>query len=523
MRKVYLPNNITVPFPSTKRFSIERPNSVIDLYQYIQDVTVENNFIEVTKLEFLALVNAKELKFPAIYKITDIENGLFLNSLSKDEFDSSGPMLFLAPDYSLHEQYHANDGAIANGAIVTWGGYYWKNISGGSVTPDLPDEVNIDSNPALFTKLSKSVTNGYEEIVCTAVVNPSNLNILLFTDNYNNTLNNYVAGFFGISYENTMVNKPSIQFNEGWCITNCKVTGTGYILGNKSVSTPAIRRCEIPSGKSITNMEGVGTMDVSYVENCDGLTGNHCHLSYCKNIDITGGSTVDENELNNLSYIENITINGDSNFIASGYLDSSSFDKNITITGDGNEFNTREYLGDSGIDGFTITANNFSFKNVRLENTSVLSNFTTSTNGRQIVDFHVSSKSIDLTGFDRDIVGERIVGGKGWFVIEHNFSTSPLNSGSSVFYNLIPTGARITSINVIGNTLSGGVGALLNFGLETDSPTYITPTAIATLNSSGASATGFSAAATANRSLEIKATVANVTGGKVKVIIEFII
>lgn len=479
--------------------------------------------IYVTRVQFLNLVSNSKLLYPAIYKITDIQNGLYLQTVSDNEFDHEGLMLFLAPDYSLHEQYHANDGAIANGNIVTWGGYYWQNTSGGAVTPDLPDEVNIDSNSALFTKISKSVANGYEEVVCTAVVNPDNLNVVLFTDNYNNTLNNYVAGFFGISYENTMVNKPSIQFNEGWCITNCKVTGTGYILGNKSVSTPAIKRCEIPSGKSITNMEGVGTMDVSYVENCDGLTGNHCHLSYCKNIDITGGSTVDENELNNLSYIENITINGDSNFLASGYLDSSSFDKNITITGDGNEFNTREYLGDSGIDGFTITANNFAFKNVRLENTSVLSNFTTSTNDRQIVDFHVSSKSIDLSGFDRDIVGERIVGGKGWFAIEHDFSTSPLNSGSSVFYNLIPTGARITSIDAIGNSLSGGVGALLNFGLETDSPTYITPTAIATLNSSGASATGFSAVATANRSLEIKATVANVNSGTVKVLVEFIV
>lgn len=486
----------------------------------------QENIIQVTQAEFLTLVNNSSLVYPAIYEITNIQNGLFLQTYSNNQFDPEGLMLFLAPDYSLHEQYHANDGAIANGDIVTWGGYYWQNTSGGAVTPDLPDEVSIDSNSALFTKISKSVANGYEEVVCTAVVNPDNLNVVLFTDNYNNTLNNYVVGFFGISYENTMVNKPSIQFNEGWCITNCKVTGTGYILGNKSVSTPGIRRCELASGKSIksiTNMEGVGTMDVSYIENCDGLTGNHCHLSYCKNIDITGGSTVDENELNNLSYIENITINGDSNFIASGYLDSSSFDKNITITGDGNEFNTREYLGDSGIDGFTITANNFAFKNVRLENASVLSNFTTSTNDRQIIDFHVSSKSIDLSGFDRDIVGERIVGGKGWFAIEHNFSTSPLNSGSSVFYNLIPTGARITSINAIGNSLSGGVGALLNFGLETDSPTYITPTAIATLNSSGASATGFSAAATANRSLEIKATVANVNSGTVKVLVEFIV
>ena len=39
MKKYFIPENITVPFPSTKRPSIERPNGVIDLYQYILDVT----------------------------------------------------------------------------------------------------------------------------------------------------------------------------------------------------------------------------------------------------------------------------------------------------------------------------------------------------------------------------------------------------------------------------------------------------------------------------------------------------
>lgn len=46
MKKYFLPENITVPFPSTKRPSIERPNGVIDLYQYIIDVN--NNSLDFT-------------------------------------------------------------------------------------------------------------------------------------------------------------------------------------------------------------------------------------------------------------------------------------------------------------------------------------------------------------------------------------------------------------------------------------------------------------------------------------------
>lgn len=483
----------------------------------------KSSIIEVTKAQFLALVNSSSLVYPAIYKIIDVETGLYLQTFSANEFDINGVLSMLAPDYSLHDQYHTNDGAIADGDIVTWGGYYWQNTSGGSVTPDLPDEVNIDSNNALFTKISKSLSNGYSKIDCNVTVDEATLNIETFTDNYDNSVNNFILGFFGLGYENMMINHPRIRFNEGWSITNCKVDTGARIFSNKSISTPGIRRCYLEAGKVIANNEGVGTLDVAYIENSDAIPGNHLHLSYVKNVSITGRSTLDESELNNLSYQENITINGDNNFIASGYLDSSSFDKNITITGDGNEFNTREYLGDSGVDGFTINAHNFIFRNVRLENSSVLSNFTTSTNNRQIVDFHVSSKSIDLTGFDRDIVGERIVGGKGWFSITHDFSTSPLNSGSSVYYNLIPQGARITSINAIGNSITGGVGARLAFGMETDAATYITPTVIGTINSSGVGATGFSTAATGNRSLNITASVADVTGGSVIVLVEFIL
>lgn len=478
------------------------------------------NIIPVTQVEFLALVNSNDLIFPAIYKITDIQNGLYVETLTGSTFNHEAQLSFLAPDYTLHGQYHTTDGAVANGSIVTWGGFYWENTSGGAVTPDLPDEVNIDSNGALFTKLSKSVANGYVPVILNVVV-ASDLSIELVTDNYNNTVNNTILSNFGLTYENTAINNSVGQFNDGWVVSNCD-GDTFSIFNNRAISTPIIKRCKLSSGQLIVNNEGVGILDVTYIENSHGIQGQHLHLSYNKNIVIVGNSTVDESELNNLSYQENITITGDGNFMASGYFDSSSFEKNITIVGNNNEFNSREFIYDSGIDNFNIQCDGFLFDNVRLTNGSVLSNFSTTTNGRTISDLVIASKSIDLTGFDRDIIGERIEGGRGWFTVTHDFAATPLNSGDNVYYNLIPTGARLTNCTIIPNSLSGGAGATLRIGLEGDDVSYgLAATVLGSILNTVVNTV--SNVATANRSLQLTAGVNNITGGTVTVKVEFII
>jgi hypothetical protein len=100
-------------------------------------------------------------------------------------------------------------------------------------------------------------------------------------------------------------------------------------------------------------------------------------------------------------------------------------------------------------------------------------------------------------------------------------SASPLNSGSSVYYNLIPNGARITNITTVGNA-SGGAGAELAFGLESDAPNLLAAAVLATVNA-GQFYNNISTPATANRSLQIAASVANVTGGSVTVKVEFVL
>jgi len=474
------------------------------------------NIYSVTETQFNTAVTNSILKFPAIYKITDIQNGLYIQTLSSSTFSPDAKLSFLAPDYTLHDQYHTTDGAIANNAIVTWGGYYWQNTSGGGATPNVPDEVDLDDTGA-FTKITKSAANGYEQVLLSVMVDTS-LDILETIDNYNNRVNNAILSNFGLTYENTMINNIGIQFNNGWAITNCKTSSPLSIILNKSIATPIIKRCL----DNIANNKGVGTLDVTYIENCNGVLGNHFHLSYAKNIEINGNSTMDESDYNNLSKIENISVTGDDNFIASGYLDSSSSETNITITGDRNEINSRELSYNSSISNFTITCDDFICSNLNLSNAALLSNYTTTTNGRKLEAFNVSGHQIDFTGWDRDIVGESIIEGNGSFVITHNFGTSNLASGASVLYNLIPTGARLTNCTIVPSSITGGAGATLRVGLETDDVSYgLAATLVGAIPNTVINTV--SNAATANRSLQLTAGVANITGGSVTIKVEFIL
>jgi len=109
----------------------------------------------------------------------------------------------------------------------------------------------------------------------------------------------------------------------------------------------------------------------------------------------------------------------------------------------------------------------------------------------------------------------------GRFFFTHDFATSPLNSGNSILYNYIPEGARVVNITTFGNA-TGGAGAQLAFGIESDAPNLLPAAVLATVNA-GQTYSNISTAATANRSLQIAASVANVTGGSVTVKVEFVL
>ena len=463
--------------------------------------------IEVTTAQFLTLVGDSELTYPATYKITDIQNGLYVETLSANTFKSEATLSFLAPDYTLHAQYHSTDGAIANGATVTWGGFYWTNISGGNVTPDLPDEADIDSDLSQFSKLSKSVANGYEAINLQVIVDTS-LNIIKATDQYNNSVDLKTDGFSygGLTIDVYQWNLSATGFynNQAFVCNNVLESG-GTIVSNQTVLGTVIKRNKIDETSGINKNSGLGDdSQVSVIENCvvrnvAFIVGNEIHLSYIKDTTVDGtggGALIDECHLTNLSFIDGCSITGSDCYFASCWFDRESGLRNVTINTNSTALNCIELYDQTTIENYTLG------------------------NGVQTTSF-ISNESVDLTGFTSEF-HENIENGKGWFTITHNFATSPLNSGSSVLYNLIPTGARLTNCTIIPSSLTGGVGATLRIGLETDDVSYgLAATAVGAIVNTVVNTV--SNAATANRSLQLTAGVNNITGGTVTIKVEFVL
>lgn len=423
--------------------------------------------IEVTQERFLYLAEQGKLKSCQTYKITDIQNGLFVTTITNSTFSNEASLSFLAPDYTLHAQYHSTDGAIANNSIVTWGGYYWTNNTGGSVTPDLPDEFDIDSNLTGWTKVSKSVANGYVEIMLSVeVLNTGSLSITKVSDALCNTypaLNalddaNYsytILSWLSNSFPPSIVNSLNVFF------TNNKIVD-GALGANSTTKRAEIKRCLLDGGASIGGNTLIGIED-------------------------------------QYSNIVNCVLNGAGTAIHVNNLTDSEL-SNISLTGSNIRFE-HNIIYRCSITNLSYSANDSKFKmnSLSFEEPTI----------------------IDLTGWTRDVIGVTIQGGKGWFTITHDFATSPLNSGSSVYYNLIPNGARVTNIITYGNA-TGVAGAQLAFGLESDAPNLLAAAVLATVNA-GQVYNNVSTAATANRSLQIAASVANVTGGSVTVKVEFVI
>jgi hypothetical protein len=138
----------------------------------------------------------------------------------------------------------------------------------------------------------------------------------------------------------------------------------------------------------------------------------------------------------------------------------------------------------------------------------------------QIQDVKLKDIDLDLTGFTTDITSGVIETGKGYFVNTINFSTDTLFVGSPLLLDIIPEGARVTSIKAVGN-LSGGLGAALTLGISSDAPTLVNQVVGNYLT--GQVYNSISTTATANRSLQLEALVANITGGALTVYVEFMV
>lgn len=354
--------------------------------------------ISKTEAQFNALVAAGTLQYPAVYKITDIQQGLYVNTLSGSTYSESCNLILNCPktyetttlDGNVWKGiWRASKTANINDLFI-WGGVVWRNKTGNIGTAT--DVVTLDSTNWEYIDRNNFNNNEYIplSLICYYDFEQSWINYL--QDEHLNIIGVdwHLNQIYGLNYN------PSLQTD--W---NC-MTKTGVIFTlNK--------------------------------------------LFYA---------------INNLgSVIHNI---------ANGSIFNNDYD---------------------------VQDNKYC---------SVISNNTAA------VYENIAAIS-DIDGAVNEVYN---VNG-GTFFFSHNFGTSPLTSGNSLLFNYIPEDASITNIKAYG-TLTG---TTIEIGLETDDEGLINE-AVGLLPLEWS---GVSAAATANRSLKIKATGGNITAGTLTVKVEFTI
>lgn len=345
--------------------------------------------------------------------------------------------------------------------------------------------------------------------------------------------------------ENTFLQTVEIQGESNTVANNTDIRQLFISSGNNQVAdnNGRINSSFLSSGSRLQNnyiFPNAATVvgnEIGYIElwdNCE-LNDNELNGDGAVIWDVRAGE--------NGKFNENI-VNGDaiSNFSGFSDFDFMNFDEVIgnTINGNDSQIEIFDLKGYSKFNNNTLNKDNTKIGRITMlssEITGCTINQISDCTGWINIDLSnskienatdidiknckFSSVNLDLTGFTQDIIGETIENRKGWFTITHNFSANPLNSGSSVLYNIIPEEARVTNIKTFG-TATGGAGATLAFGIDTDAPNLLTSAVLATVNA-GQTYNLVSTPATANRSLNITAGISNVTGGEVTVLVEFVL
>lgn len=352
-----------------------------------------------TLAQFLTLAAASNLQFPATYKITDVQNGMFVETLSASTYDRNTLLSLNCPktydtttvdDNAWKGIWRSSKTANVNDLFI-WGGVVWKNKTGsiGSAT----NEATLDSTNWDYINRNNFSNNEYMPLLLKCQYDFEEAWVNMLADEHGNIIGVdwHLNQIYGLTYN------PAERTD--W---NC-MTKPNVIFFN-----------------------------------------NQLYAVY-----------------NNL---QNVIYNRTNGFI---------------YNNDGN-------VGDNKF--VTVIANN-----------------------EQDVYENIAA--------DYDIVGAvnevNNVNGSSFF-FTHNFTTSPLNSGSSVLYNFIPTDAILTSLSISASSLNG---SSIDIGVETDNESVVSlPTSL--LNGTNTNADVY-VVATANRSLSIKANGANITAGSITIKAQF--
>lgn len=537
-----------------------------------------SNIIEIQKSAFLQLVTDSELDYPKKYKITDIDNGLYIDTLNNNTFSKDATISLFVPNYTasglnLGQMDFSNIPELAPSEYVIWGDHYWRNDDVVPVTPSIIDDISLMG----LTQLIKETGSIYDALTFNCTVD-NILGVSFISNGDNVSIYKFPSAVLSFLQEKSYIYAPlnanfiansdvTIVRNQLSDVNNGDVLGgfttneifTSAFSQNKGMINGAVfmgsqnefsnnegvfSTIQLVNGSRFKNNKSVGNITnqahagIGFIElwdNCE-ILNNQCLGDFASIWDVRTG---ENSKVNNNIINGNWTESGNS-YVGFADIDQMQSDEvnDNAVNGDNVQIEIINQLGYSKFNNNKFNGNIISgqkwsnFQMQRSEITNTLINAddiiwkdlslvnTTITNAEDIQIQNCSFRDInlDLTGFTNDITSETIQSGKGWFTATYNFSTNPLIVGNPVSLNIIPINWRITDIKAIG-LFTGGAGAVLDLGLENDDESLISD--VVANYSTGKTFSGFSKQAAANRGLSLKSSFADITGGNINILVEF--
>jgi hypothetical protein len=201
--------------------------------------------INKTLAQFLALAADGDLQFPATYKITDVQNGMFVETLSASTYDRNTLLSLNCPKTYATTTLDGNvwkgiwrSSKTANvNDLFIWGGVVWKNKTGniGSAT----DIVTLDSTNWDYINRNSFSNNEYIPLLLKCQYDFEEEWVNLLADEHGNIIGVdwHLNELYGITYnpaERTDWNcmtKPDVIFSNNQL--DCIYNNLGNVISNK--------------------------------------------------------------------------------------------------------------------------------------------------------------------------------------------------------------------------------------------------------------------------------------------------
>lgn len=240
--------------------------------------------IEKTKAEFLALASGGTLTYPATYKITDIENGLFVNTLNSSSYSQLCTLSLNCPktyetttvDGNVWKGiWRASKTANINDLFI-WGGVVWKNLTGNIGTAT--DLVTLDATNWEYIDRNNFSNNEYIPLSLICFYN--------FEQGWVNYLQDEHSNIIGVDWHSNQ--EYGLAYNPA-LHTDWNVMTSGVIFSNNQLFFIANNLANVVSNKTngfIYNNDG-GVLDNKF---CSVIANNEqdVYENIASDLDIDG-------------------------------------------------------------------------------------------------------------------------------------------------------------------------------------------------------------------------------------------